>query len=232
MKKLLLFAAFFGGAILAGNAKELSFVYQGNALENGASITYTGFTADTYGDTSGYIEYKVDPEIFIVSDESASVNIQVNSNVSVNFCAGGDCITGTSPLKQNVALTADKAQNLQLDYVDEVYDGTDVEIPVIEMTITAWYTNDSANKISMTVKMGGFNTPVESIAANSDSVNVAGKSLHYDLSSASALEVFSLSGKNVMNKALSGAGTVDLGTLPSGVYVYRLAGKAGKFVIR
>lgn len=235
MKKIVLSAALITAAAFTANAQELFFTYNGEPLENGASITYDGFTADDYGMGSGYIEYKVDPGIHIVSDDTADVNITVKSNVQVNFCAGGQCITGTDLIKEDVELTENVPQNLELDYVQEVYDGSDIDIPVIELTVTAWYTYDEENVITLKVKMGGFNTPVEKLTVNGNNVNVVGKTLNYSLDGASNITLFSLSGKTLMNKAVSGNGSINLSNLPSGVYLYRVEGlknKSGKFIIK
>ena len=236
MKKLLLIATLLGGATLIGNAQTISFLYQGKTLENGASVVYNGFTTETYGDTSGYIEYKLDPEIFITTDENVNVSVKVESNVSVQFCAfDGMCTMGTKLTKSNFLLEENKPENLLLDWVGETYDGSDIDLPLINMTITAWDMDNPSNQTVIYVTMGGFNTPVESITSDKNGVKVAGKTLTYELSSAANISIYSLSGKTIVSKTVNGKGTINLSNLTSGVYVYRVEGKngkTGKFIIK
>ena len=206
-------------------------------MENGASIVYNGFSAESYGITGGYIEYKVDPEIHIVSDENVNVSVRVISNVDMYFCAfDGLCLApGKDLLKSNFLLEENKPANLLLDWMEETYDGSDIDIPLIKMTITAWDYDNPDNTITLNVQMGGFNTPVEKVVSQGNNITLSGKNLNYNFSSSAVVNIYSLSGKTVLNKKISGAGSINLSNLPSGVYLYRVEGKngkTGKFVIK
>lgn len=234
MKKLLLSIILLGGAFVNNYAQDLVFTYEGTPVENGATIKFEGYETKTYESMPGYVEYKVDPHINILSNQNTLVNISVVSNEMVNLCAGGACVSSENPSKEKVQLIGGTPLDLQLDYADESYDGEDVEIPEIKMVITAYSTSNPSNKITLNVTMGGFTAAVESLSVNSDIVTIKGKALNFNLNQSSPLSVYSLSGKTLINKTVSGSGSIDLSTLPAGVYVYKMGrnGKTGKFIIR
>lgn len=235
MKKTLLLAVLAAGATMGLNAQTLAFQYEGENLENGASIVYKGYSEETLG-LEGFIRIECNPEIHIVSTTDALVTVNVKSNLEVGLCAGGDCIKGTDLTKNQVSLTANKPLDLQFDYLynDYEYDGGSIDIPAIDAVITAWYNEDPNNVIVLNVRMGGF-AGVDSVISGTDAIKVAGRNLNYDLAKESTISLYSLSGKTLMNKTVAGTGSINLGNLPAGVYVYRVNGgtpKAGKFVIK
>ena len=232
MKKFLLSATLLGGAILGVNAQTLTFQYQGQDLEDGASIVYDGYEEDTMG-YDDYVNYKIDPKIFILSDIDDYVNITVDSNVAINLCAGGLCTTGTNVEKPNVFLESDVPLDLQLDYDVDSTPGEVVEFPEINLVIKAWYVDYPEVMITLNVKMGGF-AGVESLISNNN-VNINGKVLSYNFNKASDITLYSLSGKTLMQKTVSGNGSINLNSLPAGVYVYKVNGsisKTGKFIVK
>lgn len=238
MKKLLLIAALTGGAFFTANA-QLAFQYNGEDLANDYTLTYEGYTYESVPLIPGFHPFKVDPEIHLVSEKAGIVNVQTVSNVNVNLCAGSNCVNGTTNKKENVSLSENTPLNLQMDWVPgDAYnnDGSDVIVPAITVTITAWYVDDPSSKITLTVKMGGFTAGVESLTVdNANEINVTGRKLYYNVESASQIQVYSLSGKSVISQQAVGNGEINLSNLASGVYIYRLEGKngkTGKFIIR
>lgn len=235
MKKLLLSAVLCSAGVLAGQAT-ITFQYQGETLANGAEITYTGYEA-LPGLTAGTWEYVLDPKIFVVSDEATTITIQINSNEPVQFCAGGTCTPASlTPSKNDVQLKAGVPVNLLLEYLTDAGDGSEgVDIPPIELLISAYPNSNPTVRTTVWVKMGGFLAGVDSLEADMNSVALKGKSLVYNLTGVSQLSVYSLSGKIVANESVSGNGSLDLSALPSGVYLYKLAGKkgaSGKLVLK
>lgn len=56
--------------------------------------------------------------------------------------------------------------------------------------------------------------------------------LTYSLQAPATLAVYSITGASVINRSVSGNGTVDFSTLPRGIYIYTLGGKASKVLVR
>lgn len=232
MKKLLLSTLLIGGA-LSLNAQNLYIVYNGEPVANNSTIVFDGLEIleEKDGNTLLWTEYLLDPHLTIVSDVDAVVTVHAESNESIQLCAGSDCIQGTNITKDAVNLVKNVPLDLKLDVDLIVYPGEQVNMPdEYKVKITAWYNNNPNDVYTVNLNMLA-NAGVESVFTN-NSVSFNNNSLNYDLTSDSQLSVYSLSGKNVYNANVSGTGSVNLGHLAKGVYLYRVAGKAAKIIIR
>lgn len=239
MKKFLLMALLSAGCIWSMDAKELSFQYQGETVPQNETVVFDGIEYIDY--IPGYYEVIIDPEIFLQFDSDDEKIVKAVSNVDINLCAGTQCESGTKVTKSIIAgPTINSPLNLQMDWsyavqdFDESQGNPDVEIPYIKVELEAYYADDPENAVRMTVEMGNV-AAVETIGANMNNIIVKGKNLLYDVNGASNLCVYSLSGRSLINKNVSGNGTVSLESLPAGIYLYRLNGKTrktGKFIIR
>lgn len=56
--------------------------------------------------------------------------------------------------------------------------------------------------------------------------------LTYSLDAPATLAVYSITGAVALNRTVSGNGSVDFSTLPKGIYVYTLGGKANKVLVK
>lgn len=242
MKKLLLSIALLGAMSAGMEAQELKFTYEGRDLANGEVITYTDYTvlsgSVTNGVTDRYSVIMIVPEVYIVCDEREDVSIQATSlsGQTIEICAGGECINGVNPLKPLVELQANVPVPLEAGMQLRLGPGQPVVIPDEEILIEAWYTydEDKEDVIRLTIKLADP-SGVESILADGSYIRINGKELAYEFGNPSSLSVYSISGKTIFSKQVSGAGKINLATLQKGVYVYKVAGKnskAGKFVLR
>lgn len=231
MKKFLLASLLFAGGLIPVAAQGLVVQYQGNDVPNGGEVVFDGYTATPDATYPEWITWKVDPELHLVASEQKAVQISANSNVSINLCAGGNCIQGTDLKKAVENFTAGTPVNLQLDWEETTMDGVqEYDIPEVVVDVKIWYEEDPDNVYSFTLKMGGVQATagVEDIISGQNAVSFNGNTLYYDLNSASQLNVYSLSGKVVISKTVSGNGSLSLANLPKGIYLYKLSGKASK----
>lgn len=235
MKKLLLSLALLGGAVMAGNAQTLQFLdEEGNPIANGATFTYEGM--EQFGNM-----IIVDPGLSIMSTEDDLITVQSTriQGGTYQLCAGGDCVTSKpedNPVitKNNIDVNEGKIIPLNMEAI--LQDITIEEVPYYEILLEAWSEIDPENKTSITVKMGDLEkAAVKSIQANGNEINVIGKVLNYNVNSSASLNIYSLSGKTVASRNIAGSGSLNLGNLPKGVYIYKVSGKnakSGKFIIR
>ena len=168
----------------------------------------------------------------MVAEEESPVTIHASSDTAFQLCAGGNCVRNKDITKSVENFEANVPLNLQLDWDTETFGEDEIEIPEIKIEIELWYDENPDDVYSITLIMGGVNASagVESIGSTLNSVVFKGNSLSYDVNGASQLSVYSLSGKTVINKSVSGNGSVSLEGLSKGVYMYRLTGKNGKTV--
>lgn len=232
MKKLLLSAILAVGTLVPMGAQNLMITSFGEEIPNGSTYKYSGYVWEEY-DPGFYSVLTVNPELYLTSDVDATVTIHTLSEIPVGICAGGLCVRGKDITKDNVKVTAGAPLNLIFDWEEEFYGDTSTyEIPLITTSIEVWYNDNPANKYVITVEMGGVNASagVEGIEVCADSVVFHGNSLSYDLAQASQLSLYSLSGKTVLTRGVSGSGSVSLDGLSKGIYLYRLTGKNGKVI--
>ncbi len=79
-----------------------------------------------------------------------------------------------------------------------------------------------------------FNTKSGSVSDLGTGVKAsyAGNVLSYSLNAPTKLSVYSITGATVLDSTINGNGTVDFSALPKGVYIYTLAGKASKVLVK
>lgn len=241
MKKLLLATLLAAGGMIPMSAGEFSVLFENEPIENGSTVVFEGYSLDIQeypGFDMKFYTWTVDPELYLVSDSADPMTIHAKSLNGVDFqlCAGGTCMRGTDITKPVEALKADTPLNLQLDWTKSVIDEPEIEIPAMEIAVEIYYTSNPSDVFSFTLKMGGFKAAgVDSVGADDVNVVLKGNALYYDLPSASQISVYSLSGKTVLNKTVSGNGSLSLDGLSKGVYLYRVSGKSNKsakFIIK
>lgn len=228
MKKLLLASIVALGALTPMAAQDLYFQYEGNAVPAGGVVEFTKYEEYPYGKDK--IEIFIQPEIFIVGNKLSPVSLKSTSNYPVQVCIGGQCEAAQEIIKDDLTIVPGKPENLLLDCSIYLPKDEELELPYIEVYLEAWYNDDPSNVVTMTLKMGDVNAAVHGIDAGLNAISFDGKSLHYDLNQASNISVYTLSGKQIINKQASGNGTVSLEGLSKGVYLYRVAGKNGKAI--
>jgi hypothetical protein len=138
-------------------------------------------------------------------------------------------------ISNTFAYTPDKGSlDLQLHFGAPSF-VKDVEQPIVyaELDMTIQY--DDADETALKFKLIISNDPdasVSSIASDNNGIRFANNALTLNLAKASSLEVFGATGARVKYVANVQNGTVDLSSLPTGIYFYRVSGKSGRFVIR
>lgn len=105
-------------------------------------------------------------------------------------------------------------------------------IPSVNTYFDITVTDNSGSKLSFKVKVNTDQAGVDAVDANVTSLKVYGKTLHYSASSPATIEVYSIAGNLVIKQNVSGNGSIDLSGIHTGMYIYRMGGTTGKFVIR
>lgn len=244
MKKLLLTMLIGAGCLIPVSAKQLAIQYEGELVPNGATIDFKGGEVLHAADMDdpliqeyfpNAIKIVVDPELYLVSDVEEPITIETQGDHPYQLCAGGSCENGTRITKQVENLKANVPLNLQLEMEELSYEGDPIEIPLTNIVINIYYNNDKSNVYTVKLKMGGISSGVEGIEADNAVVKFNGKALEYVVDGASQINVYSLSGKTVISRNVSGSGAISLEGLSKGVYLYRVSGKtnkASKIIIR
>lgn len=230
MKKFTLFAACAAFA-LGMNAQTVKFIQNGKEIASGETITCTDWEDDGFG------TFLCDPEISVVSNQNILVDITAEmaaeSQASTRFiqmCCGGDCMIGSDKVvKSGISLTANSAMPLEFEtsYWDD-----EPETPTIIADIYVCPAGSTEKIASITVITSAGDGAVSVFEIDNTLVTFSNGELKYEAAAPCTLALYGTDGKLFVEKAVSGAGSIDATGIPAGVYVYTLGNKSGKVVVR
>ena len=230
MKKTLLLGIALLGLGMAASAKQLTFYYDGMTVGNGSTIEFSGYEEFDWGtQTEAFME----PKIYIESDITASVTVISKSNYPVQLCIGGQC-EAAEEVSKTVTLEAGNKTDLLLDCSVFFDKGEAMDLPYIETTLEAYYTDSPADKTTIYLKMGSA-AGVDGVVAEMSSIGACCNGINYSMTTNTVITVSDLNGRTVVSRNVNGNGRIDLNTLPAGVYVYNAEGAikaSGKILIK
>lgn len=137
---------------------------------------------------------------------------------------GGMSLSKSGPLK-------DAVTSAMIDKKSEGY-GEMPEIKQIDVKVTCTFAGQ--DPVNVTVKMlASPMAGLKGVVAEKDYVKVAaGNVLNYSVSAPCTLSVYAITGNLVAKYRLEGAGSVNIGALPKGIYIYSDGQHNGKVVVR
>lgn len=230
MKKLLLLAAAL--ISLSAQARELTFYLGETAIKPGEKVEFTGVTLEQAG--TGF-DVVMAPELYLHSDivtSNVTIKAECTSGQSIQMCAGGNCMAGTTVTKTGVRIASDQKLPLEFEYMD--YVASEKDVPEVITTFTAVDPKYPDTQVTMVVEMK-HNAGVGSVSVSVSEVTVTKGAINYKVDSPSVLSIVDITGRTVMRRDIADEGSVDTTSLPCGLYIYRLTGAAtrsGKFQIR
>lgn len=240
-------------------AANFQVYFRGEPVQNGDTYK-TGYAIAEEYDEGGWksIDWKQDSHLTLHGDQGMGISVTVTLTEGyAQWCGvSGQCTdmkvnTATASQTRQGTLLKDGA-DMQLDNVDTNYtfgkDGLPVQIagkdtpnfPTVKAVITAQEINNDASKVTIYLEM--LNLPDEEVK-NMGAVNSAiadssyirmtsGNTLNYNIEGQSTLSVYAITGNQVGRYSIAGAGTLNLSSLPKGIYIYTDGQHKGKFLIK
>ena len=104
----------------------------------------------------------------------------------------------------------------------------------MKTVVTAQYAFAPASKKTFTVIFNSDNAAVEGIESES-AIRIANGEIIYHVEKASAIAIYDLAGRKVIDANVDGAGSISTADLQNGVYVYSVKGgvnKSGKILVK
>lgn len=211
-------------------ARELKFFNGTTELEQGATVESSEYTVEAIG--NGMVEVTFAPELFLWSDiftNSVTLTANCVSGQLIQFCPGGECVTGTTVTKDNITVQRDQKLPLLYEYIGEL--GETEDVPDVVTELEAVDSRHTDVKADVTIVMRSKSAVSEIFMNNSNFKAVKG-GINYKFDGMTAVSLFTISGEKVYEKAMKGAGTINTTALPAGVYVYKIGKQTGKIYIR
>ena len=230
MKKLILLS--LAVMALTAQARELTFYLDDEPIAPGAKVTFTGVSKEPAG--AGF-DVIMAPNLQLHSDivtSNVTVTAECTSGQTIQLCAGGDCMAGTSVTKTGVRIGSNQKLPLEFEYAD--YVTSETAIPTVVTNFTAVDPKYPNTQVTMTLEMNP-NGGVAAVSVSHNPLVVANGGLHYDVEGAAVLSLIDITGRTVLRENVSGNGFISTASLPRGLYIYRLSGSAaasGKIQLR
>lgn len=225
MKNFYLFLA-AGLLATAANAQVINFAQNGVNIPNESTITLIG------GEESPSGNITFDPKIDIVSNEDVTVNVRAicTTKQIIQMCAGGQCETGTSILKENVKLTASTPLATQFEYIYSPDDPKPEESVVTKLFVDL--ASNPGDPVAEITVMFDFDTASVSAISTGSDVFYTGNELKYNVELPCEAMIYDASGKLIYKAQINGTGSISTDNLTPGAYIFNIGNANGKFIVR
>lgn len=209
----------------------ITVTHEGNPVSNGDTFTVYAdqFTTSTIGPMhrfTGQIDLNV-------STTSTPLTLQVKASDSKFQCcpSAGQCISvmddnGDGIWEGSLTL-GDNITSVECP-IDVTFMQT---LPTIQITGDLTISDKSGDKFVVHIVFDTEHAGVGSITSV-DGINYSAGALRYNFAAPTNVAVYSIAGNQVLSRTVSGNGSIDLGTLHRGIYIYNAGGTTGKFVVR
>lgn len=231
MKKIYLAAAIASLAASSVSAADLKFYMGDTEITPGSEVKFTEVEMEDYG--GGVAEYRMDPQIYILSNTSGNVTVTANctSGQNIQLCCGGQCAIGKNVTK-NASITANKKLGTEFECI--FYTPTYGETLPFDITTTLSASMTGDDKVEFVIVMNPKDNAVSMIGVDRD-FRFNGSAIEYNVPGKATVELYDLSGRRMLAAEAEGTGAISTASLPAGIYTYSVSGavrKSGKIAIR
>lgn len=213
-------------ACVAPSFAALTATYDGKAIEYGDVIT---LTSENFKEEIPAFLY-VAEAAFDMKTDAKEVSYTVTADCeNFQFCYGSNCF--------DLPKVGDEYTRS-----GKMTGSTEIQIHVNFMGVSALpeatgemqIILDNGNESDMLAFTVKFDTKPAGVEGLETAVKASYRNnvLTYSLDAPATLAVYSITGAVALNRTVSGNGSVDFSTLPKGIYVYTLGGKANKVLVK
>lgn len=231
IKKSIFMAAMMLAATMS--AQNITYYMGETPLSLGETYEYNSYTYQEF--MPGYGSVTVDPDMQIMCDRDATVNITADCTTghTISMCCGGQCLAAVKVEKKNIELTGDQKLPLQLEYLQVTDDVS--SIGKIEVALSTEVANTIGGKSYDVNLVFDLLKGSVSLVEADNTIQVGMHSLKYDVEGSATLMIFDAQGKCVASHNVAGQGSVATDELPQGIYFYTLntvKKHTGKFYVK
>lgn len=170
------------------------------------------------------------PELMVHLQKDATLKVTADGapvdGVNAQFCGiTGQCVQLTgSPVTRSGKYSAGDVVKLEVDVMMKKV----IRPLPVEVTVT-----DGSETIKFTVTfVADEQASISEVANGANWLKVSGRTLSYGVEGSAQLTLYTIAGQTALSRPVSGNGSIALSGVPAGVYIYRLADKTGKIVVK
>ncbi len=210
----------------------ITVTHEGNPVSNGDTFTVYAdqFTTTTMGPL-----HRIKGEVELnVSTTSAPLTFKLTTDNEKVQCCPEQCISVTDPDGDGLwegSLTLSGNTTSVRCPIDITFVQQSATLPTFLITADVTISDKSGDTFKVRVIFDSEHAGVGSITSV-DGISYSAGALRYNFAAPTNVAVYSIAGNQVLSRTVSGNGSIDLGTLHRGIYIYNAGGTTGKFVVR
>lgn len=221
MKKSLLTILAFSMAALANAG--ISVDYKGANVPDG-SVVELG--KEVFNDLGGM--YEIGEHFTITGATPMTISVSSDSK-DFTYCTT-QCYMLKGPDANGKYTHSSTITNSPQDLALDAY-FYDPEIPAVDKSITFKLISDD-EEMTFTVRLNTTGSAVKEMIHAAKSVTFKGNRLYLNSDNASGYAIYGISGKAVKSGNVQAHGSIDLSSLPAGIYLYKIGKTTGKVIVK
>ena len=210
----------------------ITVTHEGQQIASGHEFTVS---ADQFSTTAMGPLYRIKGEVDLnVSTTSGPLTFSLKADNEKVQCCPEQCISITDPDGDGLwegSLTLPANTTSVLCPIDITFVQPTATLPAFKIMADVTITDKSGDKFNIRVIFDSENAGVGSVTAI-DGISYSAGALNFNFSTPTTVAVYSIAGNQVLSRTVSGNGSIELGNLHRGIYIYSAAGTTGKFVVR
>lgn len=221
-------------AALCASAQDFTLTGADGVEYHDGDVVNVGYTPGRRPNTGTW-----DPELMVTINKVSAISQKAQLKVTANlvgtpegftfaqFCGlDGQCaILTAEPTTKTQSYALNAVAPLEIDAVNKPVADAPVEIKVTVAT--------PSQTLSLTLNfLAEEKAGIDNVETSAPAISLSGRVVHYNLPMvASQFTLYNISGRQVVNRTVSGVGSLNLGGFPAGVYVYRCGALTGKLLL-
>lgn len=210
----------------------ITVTHEGNPVSSGDTFTVY---ADQFSTTAMGAMYRITGQIDLnVSTTSGPMTFKLTADNEKVQCCPEHCISITDPDGDGLwegSLTLPANTTSVLCPIDITFVQQSSTLPAFQIMADVTISDNSGETFKIRVIFDSEHAGVGNLTA-ADGINYSAGALRYNFAAPTNVAVYSIAGNQVLSRTVSGNGSIDLGTLHRGIYIYNAGGTTGKFVVR
>ncbi|MCM1310907.1 MAG: T9SS type A sorting domain-containing protein [Bacteroides sp.] len=216
-------------------AAALSAAAQNFTVRDAYGKTYADGDAVNIGYSFDGIGYNWAPGLEVTVNQASSLlggsNFKVTVTASeadiVQFCGlTGLCsFVGSEPITHTATYNAGASFGLDIEILARTANLTSA------VTATVTIADDTESMTLIVNFLPSKNAGISDVSNAANSVTFAGRTMYFSLATTEKFSLYNISGRTVADRTLSGSGSLNLGNLPAGLYIYRIGKSSGKVIL-